>query len=91
MKDEKGSTTPGILPVPRSKEDAKRFYDRISQVYDYFTAAFEGKYAEKTLELFRWQKKGREAGDISTVVGVQISQSLLFHSSISYKAELADS
>lgn len=50
MKEEKGSTAPGILPVPRSKEAAKRFYDRISRVYDYFTVAFERKYAERAVE-----------------------------------------
>ena len=49
MKKEKGSTVPGILPVPRSKEDAKRFYDRISRIYDYFTGAFERKYAEMAI------------------------------------------
>ena len=51
MKEEKGSTAPGILPVSRTKEDAKRFYDRISKVYDYLTGAFERKYAEIALEL----------------------------------------
>ena len=50
MKEEKGSTAPGILPVPRSKEEAKRFYDRISKVYDYLTGAFERKYAEMAVE-----------------------------------------
>lgn len=49
MKEEKGSIAPSILPVPRSKEDAKRFYDRISRVYDYLTGAFERKYAEMAL------------------------------------------
>ncbi len=50
MKEENGSTAPGILPVPRSKEEAKRFYDRISRVYDYLTGAFERKYAEMAVE-----------------------------------------
>jgi len=50
VKEENGSTTPGILPVPRSKEEAKRFYDRISRVYDYLTGAFERKYAEMAVE-----------------------------------------
>jgi len=50
MKEEKESTAPGILPVPRSKEAAKRFYDRISRVYDYLTVAFERKYAERAVE-----------------------------------------
>lgn len=50
MKEENGSIVPDILPVPRSKEEAKRFYDRISRVYDYLTGAFERKYAEMALE-----------------------------------------
>lgn len=39
-----------ILSVPRTKEEAKRFYDRISSVYDYLTRAFERKFAERALE-----------------------------------------
>jgi len=50
VKEENGSTAPGILPVPRSKEEAKRFYDRQSRVYDYLTGAFERKYAEVAVE-----------------------------------------
>jgi ubiquinone/menaquinone biosynthesis C-methylase UbiE len=50
VKEENGSIAPGILPVPRSKEEAKRFYDRISRVYDYLTGAFERKYAEMAVE-----------------------------------------
>ena len=40
----------GILPVLRTKEEAKRFYDRISKYYDYLTRAFERKHAEMALE-----------------------------------------
>ena len=50
MKNGNGSPSPSILPVPRSKEEAKRFYDRISRVYDYLTGAFERKYAEMAVE-----------------------------------------
>jgi len=50
VKEKNGSTAPGILPVPRSKEEAKRFYDRISRVYDYLTGAFERRYAEMAVE-----------------------------------------
>ena len=39
-----------ILPVPRTKEEAKRFYDRISRYYDYLAGAFERKYAATALE-----------------------------------------
>ena len=38
-----------ILAVPRSKSEAKRFYDGISRVYDLLTAAFERKHAERAL------------------------------------------
>lgn len=44
------SHAPGILPVSRSKEQAKRFYDRISRVYDYLIGAFEQEYAETAVE-----------------------------------------
>jgi ubiquinone/menaquinone biosynthesis C-methylase UbiE len=50
MKEEKRLKAPGILRVPRTKEEAKRFYDRISKVYDYLTGAFERKYAERAIE-----------------------------------------
>jgi len=50
MKEENRSKAPSILPVPRTKEEAKRFYDRISRVYDYLTGAFERKYAEMAVE-----------------------------------------
>jgi demethylmenaquinone methyltransferase/2-methoxy-6-polyprenyl-1,4-benzoquinol methylase len=44
------SHAPGILPVPRTKEEAKRTYDRISRYYDYLAGPFERKYAEMALE-----------------------------------------
>jgi len=50
MKAENKSEVPQVLPVPRTKEEAKRFYDKISRAYDYFTGAFERKHAERTLE-----------------------------------------
>ena len=50
MKAENKSEGPQVLPVPRTKEEAKRFYDRISRAYDYFTGAFERKHAERALE-----------------------------------------
>ncbi|MBA7629965.1 Demethylmenaquinone methyltransferase [subsurface metagenome] len=39
-----------VSAVPRTKEEAKRSYDRISRYYDYLTGAFERKYAEMALE-----------------------------------------
>jgi demethylmenaquinone methyltransferase/2-methoxy-6-polyprenyl-1,4-benzoquinol methylase len=39
-----------ILPVPRTKKEAKRFYDGISKFYDYLTATSERKIAEKALD-----------------------------------------
>ena len=50
MKQESKSPVPPVLPVPRTKEEAKRLYDRISRFYDFLTAAFERKYAEMALE-----------------------------------------
>jgi len=50
MKQKSESQASAILPVPRSKEEAKQFYDRISRLYDYLTGAFERKYAEMALE-----------------------------------------
>jgi len=50
VKKESEANVAGILPVPRRKEEAKRFYDRISRVYDYLTGAFERKYAEMAVE-----------------------------------------
>lgn len=41
--------TQAILPVLRTKEEAKWVYDRISKLYDYLTE-FERKYAEMALD-----------------------------------------
>ena len=41
---------PAILPVPRSREEAKRFYNRISRWYDYLTATSERKYVKKAVQ-----------------------------------------
>lgn len=50
MKAENKSEALQVLPVPRTKEEATRFYDKISRAYDYFTGAFERKHAERALE-----------------------------------------
>ena len=41
---------PGVLPVLRTKEQAKQTYDRISNYYDYLTGSFERKFAEMALK-----------------------------------------
>lgn len=41
---------PDILPVSRTKDEAKRTYDRISGYYDYLTGFSERKYAEQALK-----------------------------------------
>jgi ubiquinone/menaquinone biosynthesis C-methylase UbiE len=38
-----------ILAVPRGKAEARQFYDRISGIYGFLTAAFERKHAERGL------------------------------------------
>ena len=50
MNKQNESKARGILPVLRTKEDAKRSYDRISRYYDFLTGVFERKYAEMALE-----------------------------------------
>jgi len=64
VKTKKQSHAPSILSVPRSKEQAKRFYDRISKVYDYLIGAFERKYAEMAVE-----RLSVEEGEIVLEVG----------------------
>ena len=49
MKQESESQALAILPVCRSKREAKQFYDRISRFYDYLTRASEQKYVDNTL------------------------------------------
>lgn len=45
------SASPAVLPVLRTKAEAQRFYDRISQIYGWMTAAFERKHGERAMEL----------------------------------------
>jgi demethylmenaquinone methyltransferase/2-methoxy-6-polyprenyl-1,4-benzoquinol methylase len=47
---EKESKAAGILPVLRTREEAKLSYDRISRYYDYTTGVFGRKYVEMALE-----------------------------------------
>ena len=48
--DNPRSGTSDILPVGRTKMEAKRFYDRVSGIYDHLTRAFERRFAEMALE-----------------------------------------
>ncbi|MEJ2739369.1 MAG: methyltransferase domain-containing protein [Dehalococcoidia bacterium] len=64
MKTENQSAPPDILPVCRSKEEAKQYYDRISKVYDFLAGAFERKYAEIAL-----QRLSIERGEIVIEIG----------------------
>ena len=57
------SGTPDILPVPRSSRDARRYYDRLSRVYDCFTAAYERKLADRCLDRLSIQE-GEEVLEI---------------------------
>ncbi len=50
MRHEGKSQAPAILPVPRTKGEAKQFYDRVSRFYDYLIGAFERRYAEMALD-----------------------------------------
>lgn len=50
MKGERKRQTPAILPVTRSKTEAKQFYDSASRFYGLLTRPFEGKYSEMALE-----------------------------------------
>jgi len=50
MSEQHGSEAREILPVPRSKAEAGRYYDRISRIYDYLTLAFERRFAERALK-----------------------------------------
>jgi ubiquinone/menaquinone biosynthesis C-methylase UbiE len=44
------SKAPGTLGVPRTKVEARRFYDSISGYYDFLTSPFEREYAERACE-----------------------------------------
>ena len=50
VKRENESKASGILPVPRTKEEAKQAYNRLSKYYDYTTGAFTRKYAKVALQ-----------------------------------------
>ncbi len=49
MNEERRAAAPDILPVARTKTEAKRFYDCVSVVYDHLTRAFERRFAEMAL------------------------------------------
>ena len=45
-----------VARVPRSKDDAEKYYDRISVVYDWLGGIFERKYAKKALRYLEIEK-----------------------------------
>jgi demethylmenaquinone methyltransferase/2-methoxy-6-polyprenyl-1,4-benzoquinol methylase len=51
VEQENTSASKAILPVSRTKAEARRFYDRISHIYGWMTGAFERKHGEEALEL----------------------------------------
>ena len=72
MKKKEEKVTSDILPVNRSKEEAKRFYDRISGVYD-FTGVFERKYSRMAIELLSI-KEGETVLEIGFGTGHSLSR-----------------
>jgi len=58
MKQKSKSQASVVLSVPRSKEEAKKFYDRISKFEHYVSVVFERKYAEMALEQLSIQEGG---------------------------------
>lgn len=45
------SVPPVVLPVSRTKAEAKRFYDRVSRIYGCMTGTIERKHGQKALDL----------------------------------------
>ncbi len=45
LNEERTAATSDVLPVGRTKAEAKRFYDRVSGFYDHLTRAFERRFA----------------------------------------------
>jgi ubiquinone/menaquinone biosynthesis C-methylase UbiE len=57
-----------ILPVPRTKEEARQFYNRISGFYDCIAGSFEQRYAAHALKLLNI-KVGEKVVDIGFGTG----------------------
>ena len=51
MKEYREAPPTEVLPVTRSKQEARRNYDRLSGVYDYISGPFEHRHTEKAIEL----------------------------------------
>ena len=49
MSEQENSPKSVVLPVRRSKEEARQLYNRISRLYDWLAGTFERKYAEMAL------------------------------------------
>lgn len=51
MKEDREGMPTEVLPVTRSKREARRNYDGLSGVYDYISGPFEHRHTEKAIEL----------------------------------------
>ncbi|MFC1936009.1 class I SAM-dependent methyltransferase, partial [Chloroflexota bacterium] len=93
MKKEGKSKASTILPVPRTKKEAKQFYDRISRFYD-LTGAIERKYAQRALDYlsirqretvleigfgtgYCLQRMAEQVGPMGRACGIDISSGML--------------
>jgi ubiquinone/menaquinone biosynthesis C-methylase UbiE len=53
---EMGSNNSPVLPVTRTKAQAKESYDRMSPFYDYFAGVFEQKYKDLALKRMKFTR-----------------------------------
>ena len=65
-------TNSKILPVLRSKEEAREAYDRISKFYDYTEGIFEKKYINIALKEFKIRK-----GEVILEIGFGTGNALI--------------
>ena len=65
-------TNSEVLPVLRSKEEAREAYDRISKFYDYTEGIFEKKYINMALKEFKIRK-----GEVILEIGFGTGNALI--------------
>jgi len=68
VEQENTSASKAMLPVTRTKAEARQFYDRVSRIYGWMTGAFERRHGEKALELLAI-RDGETALEIGTGSG----------------------